>query len=421
MLRPLYLGRSNQCDFQSMRYILFLALTSFLAADPLSDSDQMLSSISSYHAKVRKENGCSRSDAIPKDHVDEETEDAYLEGYIQALIDANYYEFDVLVYVENHTVYLYNMPNNALTRNSIIAYVCDVPEVEKVCLVDDFPQKKLELQEKYVGKSHIKGVWFPQTTVLFQPLIADPKEPMYMLSYRWGDRVMGQNTIAFSMGDTFPIYRFRDVFPARGDLEIGIAACVWAVFNMNPPPNPNHETSEMMNADYMLAIPFSYAFDRWSFRLRFYHVSSHLGDEYLFYNPGVQRLNPSMEAVDLYTSYQLTQGIRLYGGPGWCFHSDNTFPLKPFYIEYGTEIRAFGTKMDYHQLYGTPFLAINVTQWQTNHWRPSFNGLLGYEWSKLQGVGRKIRVFLQYYNGYSEGQFFKEFTSYGGVGFSYGF
>lgn len=386
-----------------------------------AEEAELVASISNYHSQVRKQNYHSRSDAIPEEHIDAETEDSYLEGYIQALIDANYYEFDVLVYVENRTAYLYNMPNNALIRNSIIAYVCDVPTIEKVCLVDEFPQKKLELQEKYVGKSRIKGVWFPQSTVIFEPLIADPREPMYSLTYRWNDRVLGKNAIAFSIGDTFPIYRWRDVFPAHGDLEIDIAACVWAVFDMDVPVNINQEVSELVTTDYMLAIPLAYAFDRWSFRLRFYHVSSHLGDEFMFYNPTVRRLNPSMEAVDFYTSYQVTDGIRVYGGPGWVMHSDDTFPLDPFYIEYGTEIRGFGRKYFYHQLYGTAFIAANVTQWQTNSWRPSFNGLLGYEWSKLKNVGRKIRVYLQYYNGYSEGQFFKETTSYGAVGFSYGF
>ena len=42
----------------------------------------------------------SRSDGVPKEHLSNEA-DAYLEGYIQALVNSHYYEFDVLVYVEN--------------------------------------------------------------------------------------------------------------------------------------------------------------------------------------------------------------------------------------------------------------------------------------------------------------------------------
>ncbi len=48
--------------------------------------------------------------------------------------------------------------------------------------------------------------------------------------------------------------------------------------------------------------------------------------------------------------------------------------------------------------------------------------MLGYELSKLQGVGRKMRVYVEYHHGYSfEGQFFNERVTYGEVGVSWGF
>ena len=58
---------------------------------------------------------------------------------------------------------------------------------------------------------------------------------------------------------------------------------------------------------------------------------------------------------------------------------------------------------------------------QTNHWQFDFTTQLGYEWSKLQGVGRKMRIFLEYHKGYSEGQFFKDRTQYGAIRLSWGF
>ena len=138
-------------------------------------------------------------------------------------------------------------------------------------------------------------------------------------------------------------------------------------------------------------------------------------------HPNVKRLNPSMEAIDFFTAYQVTKSLRLYIGPGWVFHSDSTFHIDPFYIEYGGEFRFWGTKSFYHKLYGTFFLAGYIRNWQVNHWQFDVNPMFGYEWSKLQGVGRKMRIFINYHNGYSEGQFFKERTSYGGFGLSWGF
>ncbi len=362
----------------------------------------------------------SRADAIPEESVQDAT-DHFLEGYIQALIDMNFYEFCVRVKVDGCTVYLSNLPKNDLIRNSIIAFVEDLPGVERVCVVDSLSDEEIQKEESYMVKPRVGGTWFPQTTVLFQPLIADPRQPQYYAEYRMGDDIMGDNTIAVALGDEFPIFRWRDVWPAHGDLQIGILSGIWSVFNMQNPHED--EFAELVNTDYLLGFPLSYAFDAWSMRLMLYHISSHLGDEFLVNNPGFipQRVNPSFEAFEWITSYQLTSGFRFYGGPGFVLHSDSTFSLKTFYLKYGTEMRLLGKKHHYHRLYGTPFLAVNAQNWQVNHWQFDFTGMLGYEWSKLQGIGRKLRIYGKYLNGYGEGQFFKERTSFFAVGFSWGF
>lgn len=362
----------------------------------------------------------SRRDSVPKNRLDN-VDDFYLEGYIQALIDTHYYEMNVLVYVDNGIVYLYNLPKNDLISNSIISFVQDVPSVKEVKQADKFPDKELEIQEKYEVRNQIKGIWFPQSTVLYQPMIANPRYCGYSLGYRWGDDVLGKQCVNFSLGDIFPIFRWTNVWAPGGDLQLDIIGCMWAVFAMWEKNNPNDEISTLVTTDYMGALALSYAFDAWSFRLRVYHVSSHLGDEYMVKYPNVQRLNPSMEAVDFFTSYQISQGFRLFAGPGWVFHSDNSFPLKPFYIEWGGELRLFGHKSYYHKLFGSPFLAMFFRNWQQRDWKLDQTYAIGYEWSKLQGVGRKFRILGQYHDGYSEGQFFNDDSSYGAIVVEYGF
>lgn len=358
----------------------------------------------------------SRTDAMPKENLEGKS-DNFLEGYIQALVDTHYYEFRVLVFVQDGHVYLYNLPKNNLIANSIFNFVGDLPEVKSVRIIDEFPDKELEKRERDVAR--VSGIWFPQQTVLFQPLIADPWEPIYSVAYRRGDNILGKNSIAVALGDSFPIYRWRNVFRWKGDLQLDIAAGIWSVFNMHR--TRNDEFSELMNTDYMLAIPLSYAVDKWAFRLRAYHISSHLGDEFLVNHPGFKRVNPSMEALDFFVSYQYNQGLRLYIGPGWVFHSDNSFYINPLYIEYGLEGRFLGYKSSYHALFGTWYTAVNVRNWQVNDWYFDVTAQFGHEWSKLQGVGRKMRIYGHFHHGYSEGQFFKEITTYGGVGLSWGF
>ncbi len=371
--------------------------------------------------KTRKSFLLSNIDSISEREYSDYT-DAYLEGYIQALVDVHYYEFNVVVIVKNRHVTLYNLPKNALLTNSILTFVKHLPEVRSVQKgTTKIADKRAEQQEMHMVREQVNGIWFPQSSVLFQPLIADLYDPVYSVGYRFNDDVMGKHVIGVSFGDTFPIFRWRNVLPWKGDLQIDIQAGVWADFNMGHNDNPNGEWSELVTTDYLVGIPLSYAINKWSYRLRVYHISSHLGDEYMRNNPEVVRLNPSMEALDFFSSYQVTKGIRLYFGPGWIFHSDKTFPLKPFYVEYGTEMRFFGRRDYYHMIYGTPFLAVNVRNWQQHHWQFNVTAQLGYEWSKLQGVGRKVRLFAQYYHGYSVGQFFNDRTDYFSIRFSYGF
>lgn len=365
----------------------------------------------------------TRTDNIPVDDFEHAT-DLYLEGYIQALLDMHYYECHLIVTVRDHKVYLANLPKNDMLAHSIKSFVSEVPGVTSVCERDEVTEEQKAIREKYTEQPHVNGVWFPQATVLFQPLVADPREPMYYIAYRTGDKVMGRTAIAVALGDDFPLFRWCDVFRWHGDMQIGIQAGIWAVFNFSHVPDTAHSTSELMNTDYLLGIPLTYAVDQWSFRLKLYHVSAHLGDEFLVDHPSYidKRVNPSYEALELINSYQLDQTWRFYGGPGIILHSDETFSMKTFYLKYGTEARPWGKKFYYSRLFGTPFFAVELENWQVREWNFDLFVKVGYEFSKMQGIGRKVRLFAEYHHGYSyEGQFYKERTQYGQFGVSWGF
>jgi hypothetical protein len=367
----------------------------------------------------------TRADNLPVESFEDAT-DPYLEGYIQALVDIHFYEYRVIVTVKDHHVHLSHLPKNELIANSIISFVRDLPGVQSVG-VQAISAAEVTAREKYVEQPRVNGIWFPQSTVLFQPLVADPRQPTYSAALRVSDKVAGHLAAAVSLGDDFPIFRWRDVFCWHGDLQIGIEAGVWAVFNYSHvPKNKSGEICEMVNADYFAGIPLTYAFDRWSFRMRIYHISSHLGDEFMVnhkkYCCGNKRKNPSFEAIDFFTSYQFSSHLRGYFGPGVIIHSDRSFKLKPLYVEYGAELRLFGRKLYYHRLYGTPFFAVHLENWQQHHWDLDITYKLGYELSKLQGVGRKVRFYIDYHQGFSyEGQFFNKRVKYGEAGFSWGF
>ncbi|MFZ4772616.1 MAG: DUF1207 domain-containing protein [Chlamydiia bacterium] len=373
----------------------------------------------------KRSNFLTRSDNIPQGQLSQ-VEDTYLEGYIQALIDTHYYELEILVLVKERIVYLYNLPSNKLMRDCLISFVRDVPDVEDVITKEGtFPDPVLNKVEERVGRTKVQGIWFPESTVIFPPLIANPRNPNYSMAYRFGSDFLAKDTVAVSLGDFFPIFRFNNVGWMNADLQIDFAACAWTVFNMDAPNGRGGEWARLDNCDYYGGLPISFAFDRWAFRLQFYHISTHLGDEYivnlLLAGQPVYRVNPSFEVLELIGSYQLLDGLRVYAGPAWVINSDKSYPMGDWYVEYGFEGRWFGKKIHKHRLFGCPFIAVDVQNWQTTDWRFSVNALAGYEWSKLHGVGRKVRIYVQYHNGNSEGQFFKEKLQYAAIGLSWGF
>jgi len=405
----------------STRPVCFLSC--ILGAAALqADSDGFCDGLESKEVAYIEPVLLTRADSLPVENFEDST-DPYLEGYIQALVDMHFYEFQVIVTVKDHKVYLTNLPKNELTSTSIINFVKDLPGVQSVER-KELSQSEIASREKYVEQPRVEGIWFPQATILFQPVIADPREPYNYAAYRYGDHVVGIEAAAVGIGDEFPLFRWRDVFRWNGALQIGIEGAIWAVFNFHDVPHRNNETCELVNTDYFLGIPLTYAYDRWSFRARLYHISSHLGDEFIVNHPDYlyKRRNPSFEALEFMTSYQLSGHLRVYFGPGFILHSDQSFPMQYLYAKYGTELKILGQKLYYHQLYGTPFLAIHLENWQIRDWDLELFIQMGYELSKLSGLGRKMRLFLEYHHGHSyEGQFFLEKTQYGEVGFSWGF
>ena len=316
-------------------------------------------------------------------------------------------------------------PNNDLLSKSIISFVKDLPGVKSV-EVTEVSKQELEARKQYVEQPRVSGVWFPQSTVLFAPLVADPRQPTNSAAIRVGDKVCGDICAAVSLGDDFPVFRWINMMRWHGDLQIGIEAGIWSVFNYtNIPHRPRHESCELVNTDFLVGIPLTYAFDQWSFRLRVYHISSHLGDEFLCNIGRTTARSGRIRAWKRSTSLVLISFqavLRGYFGPGVVFHSDPSFRIKPLYVQYGVELRILGSKFNYHRLYGTPFFAIHLENWQQRRWDLDMTVKLGYEISKLQGVGRKMRVYVDYHHGFSyEGQFFNKRTEYGEFGFSWGF
>jgi hypothetical protein len=211
------------------------------------------------------------------------------------------------------------------------------------------------------------------------------------------------NCLPVSIGDQFSLWQFRTF--SYGRLYLGIEACVWAIFEAKP------KSLSLINSDYYVAVPLTYIHDRFSARLRIYHESSHLGDEYLLENYHIVRKNPSMEAIDLSLAYEFCDNLTIFLGYSRVIRSDEGFKIKPNNLYYGFNYDLDIFKVNICEIQAVPYVSAYFTNLEDNDWELDSSIALGYQWNK--SYGHKVRIYLEGHNGFSaDGQFSKKRTNY---------
>ncbi|WP_348663791.1 DUF1207 domain-containing protein [Chlamydia vaughanii] len=369
----------------------------------------------------------TRSDQLPE-NIQGSENSCYLTGYVQSLVDMHFLDSRVQVVVEDGVAYLFSLPVDTVVSTAIIDFIRDLPFISSVEVCDcsyqecckrsayrngcpALPKQKALGTEIVFGK---EGLWLPQNTILFAPLIADPRQVTNSAGIRFNEKVIGNRVGSAIFGGDFILLRLFDVTPLHGDLDIGIQGGVFSVFDLD------HPDSCMVNSDFFVAGLLGFAVDKWSLRFRLWHLSSHLGDEFLLTHPNFPRFNLSDEGVDLFVSLRYNAQIRVYGGLGYIVSRDLTFPERPLYIEAGAELRPFGLREG--NLHAQPIFAMHFRFWEEQKFGIDQTYIVGMEWSKFRDVGRKIRAFVEYHQGFSkEGQFVREPCNYYGFRLTYGF
>jgi hypothetical protein len=237
---------------------------------------------------------------------------------------------------------------------------------------------------------------FPRAP-LFAPLSADPRWPRFTLGYMYyfGDSQFTHIGTA-EAGASIAIVQKNA--RRRGAWELGFQGGVFSIFDFTAP------STDLVNADYLGGLTFSYAFDSLAFMTRLLHQSSHLGDEFLLSNE-VDRINLSFEQIDALASYDPREWARVYGGAAVIVRSDPS-NLDRWSLQAGSEFRPVTTKTK-HRL--QLLLAVNLECWQQNDWVPDASLIAGATLDPIGDSSYRVDFLLRYYIGRSpNGQFFTE-------------
>jgi hypothetical protein len=270
---------------------------------------------------------------------------------------------------------------------------------------DGKPQDVLDCRYQQLDGEELDSEWFPADD-LFRPLLADPKQPQFFAlwqSTQSRNERTNANIGSVGIGENFGFYTRRQ---GCNGWQISLLTGIFAQFNLDT------SNSELINIDFNVGVPLTWRHGNWSARLRFYHQSSHIGDEFLGANPGFQNIGLQYEEVDMIVSYDFLRWLRLYGGGAvlvnrqpstidrwtgqWGFEARTPRPLARSYV--------FGLLSN--PLLVSAVLTADFKSVEQQQWHINTNLLMGFDMSRV-GSFKRLRILFDYYHGYNPyGQFF---------------
>jgi len=209
---------------------------------------------------------------------------------------------------------------------------------------------------------------------LFDPILLDPLEaqtygsvlPLYLTN---GERYVG-SIVPFAFGFNKPFYR-RTTAPGRSE-EIVLDLASFTQFEVYFDQIARYQRRQIVNNDYKVSIQYNLRRGDNNYRFRVYHLSSHLGDDYIYRNRITAPSTNSVNYEQLDAMYSRTiRDWRVYGGLGLTLRKPEE--RKPLSAQFG----AFYKKPSQQaaRLVG----GVDVKFFQETEFRPGVHAGVGVE------------------------------------------
>jgi hypothetical protein len=245
-----------------------------------------------------------------------------------------------------------------------------------------------------IYKSYLAGYSEPRMGVQVSHVADNDDEAGSMLDGTLGSRV---GLIRYGNDDPF--------MPQGFQIDVEGAAKVRLNFD---------EEMDVQATDYRVGVPFTYGWGQKQIKFGYWHVSSHIGDEFLVRNQGFQRINYAKDSLVLGYSEYLWPDFRVYGEASWAFFSDIA---EPWEFQFGFDWAPVCPT----GIHGAPFIATNVHLREEVGYGGNFVAQAGWAW-RSDVNGALLRMGVHYYNGKSsQYSFFDQFEEQIGFGIWYDF
>jgi len=243
--------------------------------------------------------------------------------------------------------------------------------------------------------------------LIYHSYLAGPKEPRMSSVWQHQTGAGGGSFWDFTVGGRIGLLRYgtpRGFRPDGWQIDIEGAAQPQLVLNYD---------RDMHSTDFRGGALLTYGLGKFQAKFGYYHLSSHIGDEFFIKNPTFDRLNFSRDALIFGIGYFLTDNIRLYGETAWAFYSDGG--SEPWEFQFGAEY----SPITHPGWRGDPFAAINAHLRQEVNFGGSLVIQVGWQWLSIAN-GSRLRTGFQYFNGKNEQyQFYYNYIQQFGYGVWY--
>ena len=193
--------------------------------------------------------------------------------------------------------------------------------------------------------------------------------------------------IPVNLGFSQPFFGYNN---DKTNLELGLEAASYTQFEIVHVEG-NTYLGGLYNNDYKSSVYLSVYYNSLYYRIRLFHISSHLGDDYMIRNEVFSRNDQSVnyEQVDL-TILKRVKNIEYYFGAGYVV-SPNAFRER-LSFQAGLQFNIENEKA-YHLIGG-----LDIKSFVQNNYYPNIRAAIGTEYSNRRNPA--FRIQLEFYHGH---------------------
>lgn len=230
--------------------------------------------------------------------------------------------------------------------------------------------------------------------LIYRSYLAGPRESRFQLNML-EETSSGQTLWDVTLGGRRGIWRYGNCNPAKPEgWQLDIEGAALVRLNLD-------QSRDVDASDFRFGVPLTYGWGKWQYKMGYYHLSSHLGDELIVRTPGATRKNYVRDAIIFGASFNPTPAWRLYGETAYAFFTAGG--AEPWEFQFGVEYAQPGPT----GRCGTPFFATNGHLREENDFGGDYTLQLGWLWRG--DTGNMFRTGFQFLAGHSNHyQFFNE-------------